>query len=400
MNLIKILIADDMEDFRSNVKRMLNTQSHLSVVGEAKNGQETIELAKELKPHIILMDINMPEVDGLKATEILHREFPNIFSIIMSIQGEQEYFRRAMKAGAKDFLVKPFSTSDLVDTINNVYQSWIKEKAESGELESNAEIVTFFSTKGGVGKTTLAVNLAASLALRGKKTLLVDASLQFGDVAITLNQNSRKTIHNISELEKISYDDIQRNLVKHSSGMDMLLAPREPVFAEAVKTAHIKTVIDLVRPVYQYVVFDMPPAITEKELLILDKTDLLLLVATLEITSLKNTKLCLKTFKDIGFETNRVKLILNKDISNVGISKSDLEKGLAIPVFSVVPMEAEIAQRSLNQGESFVVKSPESNLSRAVENIADKIIGVVPKNEVDQINFIDRIKSLFFQGKK
>jgi pilus assembly protein CpaE len=372
---IKLLIADDMDELRSNVRRMLNNQDNIKIVGEARNGQETIDLVKELQPHIVLMDINMPEIDGLKATEILAKDFPNVQTVIMSIQSEQEYFRRAMKAGAKDFLVKPFSTNDLVDTIQNVFNRWIKDRPELLAEEPQAEMITFFSTKGGVGRTTLAVNLAVNLASRGKQVLLVDGSLQFGDVAITLNQPIKKSIANLVEADEISIAEIEKCVVKHESGLDLLLAPKEPAMAEAIKSEHLIRIIDEARSSYQYIIFDLAPSITDKELTILDKSDLVLLVATLEISSLKNTKICLKTFADINFDMNKIKLILNKEIPNVGIGKQDLESGLAIPVYATVPMESEIAQRSLNHGEAFVLKSPGSAIAKSIIGMADIIIG-------------------------
>lgn len=393
---IKLIIADDMDELRSNVRRMLNNQENIRIIGEARNGKEVVDLVKELQPHVVLMDINMPEVDGLKATEILAKDYPNVQTVIMSIQSEQEYFRRAMKAGAKDFLVKPFSTSDLIDTIQNVFNRWVKDRPELVANETKAEILSFFSTKGGVGRTTLAVNLAANLASRGKKVLLIDASLQFGDVAITLNQAAKKTIYQIVESgADITLSEVEKNIVSHESGLDLLLAPKEPAFAEAVRSEHILKIIDLIRGVYQYIVFDLPPSITEKELAILDRSDLVLLVATLEISSLKNTKICLKTFTDINFDVSKIKLILNKEIPNVGIGKQDLEAGLAIPVYATVPMESEIAQRSLNHGEAFVLKSPASAISKSIIGMADRIVGPRQQAETGK-SAILKIKDLLF----
>lgn len=396
MPLIKLLIADDMDELRSNIRRMLNNQDNIRVVGEARNGRETIDLVKEFQPHVVLMDINMPELDGLKAAEILTKDFPNVQTVIMSIQSEQEYFRRAMKAGAKDFLVKPFSTNDLVETVNNVFNRWLKDRPELYANEPSAEIFSFFATKGGVGRTTLAVNLAVSLASKGKKTLLIDASLQFGDVGITLNQAAKKTISNVVEGGGFSFNEIEKCLIKHESGLDLLLAPREPAFAEAIKTEHLLKIIEAVKPIYQYVIFDLPPTISEKELAILDRTNLVFLVATLEISSLKNTKICLKTFTDINFDLTKVKLILNKEILNVGISKADLEAGLAIPVYATVPMESEIAQRSLNQGEAFVLKSPTSAIARSILGMAERLIGQNKPVKETGKSAILKIKDLLF----
>ncbi len=373
---IKVFIADDMIELRSNVRRMLSNFDNIRVVGEAGDGEEALAQIREVSPHIVLMDINMPKLDGLKATEMLAKERPNIQVVIMSIQSEQEYFRRAMKAGAKDFLTKPFSSNDLADTILNVFNKWVKDTPEAFVEEQKAQVLTFFSTKGGVGKTTLSTNLAVSLAKLGKKTLLIDASLQFGDVAITLNQKSNKNIYCIVEggHDEISSDTIEKNVVKHPSGLDLLLAPIEPAFSEAIKAQHIKQILDCLSPAYQFILFDTAPHIGDLELAILDRTDLVLLVATLEISSLKNTKLCLKTFSDIKFDTNKIKLVLNKDFPNAGIGAKDIEAGLAIPLFATVPMETETAQQALNQGEPFVVKSSGSSLAKAVQNMARTII--------------------------
>ncbi|MBI3037606.1 response regulator [bacterium] len=383
---VTVLIADDMVELRSNVRRMLANQGNIEIVGECSDGEEALKIAKELSPHVILMDINMPKLDGLKATEILAKERPEIQVVIMSIQSEQEYFRRAMKAGGKDYLVKPFSASELIDTIQNVFNKWVKDRLELEKATSpKAFVFTFFSTKGGVGKTTLAVNLAVNLAMKGKKTLLIDCSLQFGDVACTLNLAPVKNLYTLIKKEDMDYQGLERSITQHSSGLHLLLAPAEPAFAEEIKAQNVKQVLELALPRYQFIIIDTPPHIGEVELAILDQTDLVLLTATLEISSLKNTKLVLKTFSDITFEKEKLKLILNKEIQNVGIDCKDIEAGLAIPIFATIPMDSETAQRSLNQGEPFVVKFPESALSNAIE----KIVSQVSVDEKDPKKAID-----------
>ncbi|MBF0542995.1 MAG: response regulator [Candidatus Riflebacteria bacterium] len=395
---IKVLIADDMVELRSNVRRMLTGNDNIQVIGEANDGEEALKLAKELNPHLILMDINMPKIDGLRVTEILGKDRPDIQVVIMSIQGEQEYLRRAMKAGAKDFLTKPFSGTELVESIQNAFNNWIKDRPEYLQQASKAQVFTFFATKGGVGKTTLATNLAVCLASKGKKTLLIDGSFQFGDVAITLNLTPKKNFYHIVEKEEeLSISTIEKNITKHSSGLELLLAPHEPALADAIKPNHIKTVLECLSTNYQFIIIDTPPKISEIELAFLDKTDCVLLLATLEISSLKNTKICLKTFNDISFDTTKIKIVLNKDISNVGISPKDLEEGLQIPMFAVVPMDSETAQKALNTGEPFFIKFPNSTLAKAMEAIASKILpGEPPKPPVGKSSAILKIKDLLF----
>ncbi len=396
MATIKLLIADSKEDWLNNVKRMINSMDNVCLVGEARNGQEALDKVKELQPHIVLLDIDLEGIDGLKVTEILAKDSQNVQTIIMSTKSSPEYFRKAMKSGAKDYLIEPFSNNDLSDAIQNVFNKWLKDKADLFSDDNNAKVVTFYSTKGGVGRTTLAVNLATALAAKGKRTLLIDASLQFGDVALTLNLNPQSTINDIIDKDEFTIDGIGRRITKHPCGLEVLAAPREPALAEAVTPKHLQQIIDVVKPLYQFIIIDMPATITEKELAILDKTSLLFLVATLEITSLKNTKIFLKTLQSIKYDLDKVKIILNKDMPDIGIDKTQLETGLGIPVYATIPMDSILVQVSLNKGESFVLKSPASLISRTIIDVAEKLIGPGKKAVNTNKSAILRIKDLLF----
>ncbi len=373
MPIIRILVAEPVDEQRSNIKRLVNSlEDNIRIVGEAVNGEELIEKAYDLKPHVVLVDANMPIIDGLMVTETLTKEIPAIKVVIMAMDDSTEMYRNAMRAGAKDFLAKPFSHKELSETLINLYEKWLKN-TEAFLKSQIAKSICVYSTKGGVGRTTIAVNLAVALASSNKKTLLIDNSLHFGDVAIMLNLSTKKTIGDILSKGEINFDNIERQITKHPCGLDLLLAPRDPAVAETIKPADLVKIFDTVAPMYQYVIFDMPSTITEKELVILDKVDEIFLISTLEITALKNAKICLKTFKDIKLETKKVKIVLNKDIPNVGISSEDLEAGLASPVFATLPMESEIAQRHQNRGEAFFLTTPNCNLSRAINEIAEKL---------------------------
>jgi pilus assembly protein CpaE len=396
MELIKLLIADDKEDWLNNVKRMLLNMDDVCIIGLAKSGEEALEKIAELQPHIVIINADIKGINGLQITEKITMEYPHIQSIIMSTKSSPEYFRDAMKAGAKDYLIEPFSNQDLAEAIHNVYTKWLKDKAELFAEESNAKVISFFSTKGGVGRTTLAVNLASALASRDKKTLLIDASLQFGDVALTLDLRPKYTISDVVEKNEFTDDGIKRRITKHSSGLDVLAAPKEPALAEAISAKNLQEIIDVLKPSYQYIIIDMTATITEKELAILDKTSLLFLVATLEITSLKNTKTLLKTLQDIKYDLNKVKILLNKDTPDVGIDKTSLEAGLGISVYATIPMDSKLVQVSLNKGESFVLKSPCSQISRSVIEIAEKLIGPSRKTVEENTSAIVKLKNLIF----
>ena len=237
---IKVLIVDDIPETRDHLSKLLGFESDVEVVGAAAGGPEAIEMALKLRPNVVLMDINMPGMDGITATEKLAAEVPTAAVIMMSVQGEADYLRRSMLAGAREFLVKPFSSDELTASIRQV---WSREKDKlsrfapvvaAPEISNGsgdpASVIAVFSPKGGVGRTTISVNLAVAAAQIGKRVALVDASFQFGDVGVLLNLNPRnKAVADLAgELQAGEAESLEAFLITHSSGVKVLLAPPSP----------------------------------------------------------------------------------------------------------------------------------------------------------------------------
>jgi len=194
------MIVDDISETRDHLAKLLGFESDIEVVGTAASGAEAIEQAASLVPDGILMDINMPDMDGIAATERLSAQVPGAAVVMMSVQGEADYLRRSMLAGAREFLVKPFSSDELTASIRQVYsrerekagRTAVREAARAQDPTVEGQVVAVFSPKGGVGRTTIAVNLAVIAAAElDKKVVLVDGSFQFGDVAVLLNLNPK-----------------------------------------------------------------------------------------------------------------------------------------------------------------------------------------------------------------
>src|SRR6478609_4262755 len=238
---IRVLIVDDIPETRDHLAKLLGFESDIEVVGSAASGREAIELASALTPDIVLMDINMPDMDGIAATERLASEVPTAAVVMMSVQGEADYLRRSMLAGAREFLVKPFSSDELSASIRQV---WARER-------DKGTVVAFFSPKGGVGRTTMAVNAAvAAVTELGKKVCLVDGSFQFGDVGVLLNLNPKNmSIADLAPEIQVGneWDSLDSFIVNHSSGVRVLLAPPSPEMAELITPAGIRQVLEALR---------------------------------------------------------------------------------------------------------------------------------------------------------
>ena len=200
---IRVLIVDDIAETRETVRRLLQFDTTIEVVGGAQSGLEAIAQCDQLKPDVVLMDINMPDMNGIEATEAIRKKTPYTQIIILSVQDDPGYYRKAMLAGARDFISKPPMIDELTAAIhragvmaqeekNKAVQAYTSSAGRTGPLAfSNipmqlGKIIVIYSPKGGTGCTTISTNLASALQGEGSNVVLVDASLLYGDVAVFL----------------------------------------------------------------------------------------------------------------------------------------------------------------------------------------------------------------------
>jgi pilus assembly protein CpaE len=378
---IKIVVADDSEQTRENIAAIFNFDKDIEIVGEAKNGAEAIAVVKEKRPHIVLMDINMPVMDGIKATQALNEEGIEASIIIMSIQGEGEYIKRAMSAGARDYVVKPFGVKELVDTVRHVYEMDKSRKLRNGGTSAgkvDSKIISIFSTKGGVGKTTIATNLAVSLSnLTGKKIALLDFDLQFGDVAICLNlyvKNSMTEL--VKDFANIEQDSglLEEYLLTHYSGIKVLAAPIRPENAEYVTTDHIKKTIELLKGRYDYIIIDTSHGFNDTVITALDMSDMIIYVSTLDLPSIKNTKNGLDIMKSLNYPNEKVKIVINKSNESFGVNHTDFENTLGVNIWTMIPDDLASVTISVNNGHPLVSHRRSSAVSKKIYKLAQNII--------------------------
>lgn len=377
MDKIKILIADDTEETREVIKKtLILNKVNIEVVGEAENGEAVIRLIPKVKPDVILMDINMPIMNGLEATERITSEYPSVIVIIMSVQAENEYLKKAMFYGAKEYIIKPFSYDTLIDTIKVTYYKHkeIREKfIDSSEHIRDTKVLAFFSSKGGVGKSVLALNTAITLSREAhKKVLLIDMDLQFGDIAMLVNRYNQKTILDAVDDRQIdSYENIKPYLYRYNDNFDMLFAPIKPEAAEFISKESIERVIASVKNQYDTIIVDTGINFNDNTLYILDISQKVLLISTMEIVALKNTKLGLKVMDSLGYDKEKVKLVINKFNTSHGINKKEVEEAFKDGIFAAIPDEEKIVAESVNRGVPFCDdrKYLKSKIGKAIETM-------------------------------
>ena len=386
---IRVLVVDDIPETRDHLTKLLSFESDIDVVGAAASGREAIEMATTLNPDVVLMDINMPDMDGIAATEQLSATVPSVAVVMMSVQGEADYLRRSMLAGAREFLVKPFSSDELTASIRQVHARerdkasriaattpLVRPSASGPGAEGSDElgqVVAVFSPKGGVGRTTVAVNLAVAAATElGKKVVIVDGSFQFGDVGVLLNLNPRsKSIADlVPELEAGDLDSLDTFVITHSSGVKALLAPPSPEMAELVTPAGIKRIIEALRIDNDLVVVDCTAYFNDTTLAILDVADIILTMLSLEITSIKNMRLFLEVAEQLGYEAGKVRLILNRADSALGIRVTDVENSIGRKVDETIVSDGRSVVYALNRGVPFFLSNKEAQVSQDILRLA------------------------------
>ncbi|MFZ0544437.1 MAG: response regulator [Candidatus Promineifilaceae bacterium] len=391
---IKVIIVDDLATTRESVVKLLQFEPNVTLVAEARTGLEAIETVRSHRPDIVLMDINMPDMDGISASQRITGEFPNTQIIMMSVQSETDYIRRAMVAGARDFLTKPFSLDELLTAIHNAYkrkqemptQVVVADRrpaidgAASFKLPSEqvdeGNVVTVYSPKGGVGCTTLAVNIAVSLARKGHSTVLVDGNLQFGDVNVVLNMKAKTTILDLVERgEELDAELITSVVTSHKSGLKILAAPLRPEMAEAIKVHHMESLISHLRQLYSFVVIDTGSRLDDMTLAMLDGADKVLLVVQPELTGITHASRFLDLAHELGYEREKTMLVVSGVLGKQGISPTDVSKALKRPSPFIVPDDGLMAREAINRGEPLVVgRASGRPIGKALDEISKQLV--------------------------
>ncbi len=386
---IRILIVDDIVDTRENLRKLLQFEADIEVVAQASTGEEGLSLAKQHRPHVVLMDINMPGMDGIAASEAITKDVPATQVVMMSVQSDADYIRRSMLAGARYFLTKPFSGDELLTTLRRVYEHSRDAMArmpaaglgqgdllgaEPDSAGGQGKVVTVFSAKGGVGCSVLAANLAVALAQMGRNTVLLDANLYFGDMAVLLDVQGTRSIVDLAEaFEELDADMVRSVLTPHDSGLRVLLAPPRPEMGEMVTSEHLREIISYLRRECEYLIVDTITSLGDTMLTALDEADRILLIATPDIPCVKDTRLFFEVVDQLEYEREKTMLVLNQVDKNAGIRPEDIEKTMKQTVTASVPADPRTVMFSVNRGLPFVVREPGKAISEAVMQLAKQL---------------------------
>ncbi len=376
---IKTLIVDELATTRDSLKKLMESHPEIEVAGQAGSGEEAIALARTLTLDIILLDGNVRGGNAIDVIERLSVEAPEAAILVMSTQGKQEYLQRALLAGAKNYLIKPFDDTELVTMLRQVFkqQQRFKNVLRQGNPSSPqpGKVISIISNKGGAGKTTIAVNLAVALAERPNARVgILDANLQFGDVATYLNLVPRASIADaVAEGDILDEMSLETYMTTFNDRLSLLAAPARPELAEAITGGNLKAILSQMKKKYEVVVVDTATDFNEITLSVLDESDAIVVLAGSDLPTLKNMKLCLEILQSLKYGEDKVHIVLNRANSAGGLSVQQVEKSLNLKFFATIPSDGKTVLPSINHGIPFVLANHHSAVAQNVFELAQKL---------------------------
>lgn len=315
---------------------------------------------------VISADVELPSALAV-ANEYRMRK-PALGVVLLRHRIDVSVMAQALQAGVREVVV----ADDLQALAQACKRSREISARQSGVISETGQgtVVTAFSSKGGCGKTTIAINVAVALAQLKRSVVLVDLDLQFGDVGITLGLSSRPNVADaIPMLGDLDPAAVRSLVQHHDSGVDCLLAPISPAEVEGIPAQLVTELIEILRTMYDYVVIDSPPAFSDTILAALDLSDTYILATTPDIPALKNLRITLDTFDELGYPRSAWQVVLNRgDVKN-GLELSDIEDALGSNIHLVIPQSSDVS-KTANRGVPIVTAEPNHPVSRALVQLA------------------------------
>lgn len=391
---ISVVIVDDIAETRENIRKLLQFEPNVEVVGIGRTGEEAIRVSHETRPDVVLMDINMPDMDGITATERIRAKLPATQIVILSVQSDSNYMRQAMLAGARDFLTKPPDLDELISAIQRAGEmAHIEKKKAANTLAAvqasgfeasggmilaprhKGKIITIYGPKGGTGSTTITANLAVALHTEEKPVVVVDGRLQFGDLSFFFNEQTKNNMADVAiRADELDYEFIEDVLLEHGdTGIKILAAPPRPEQAEAVTGEQFGKVIRFLKNMFAYILIDTNSGLDEITLTAIDESDLIAVVTTQDIPSVKNVRLFLDLVMALGYPPEKLFLVMNKQDKRRSVTPERVVDIIKSEMAAVMPFDDRLVVPAMDRGVPFLIQNKTHPISKGIFDLANFI---------------------------
>lgn len=362
-------------DERRDIIRGLLEGTDVKIVSETRGGISALDKIENIDPEMVIMTFDEHDTDVLNIAERIYMGRPGCIIIFLVDTLSTDVLQRAMSAGVRNVTLFPENGYDFSEWLKTIHNN---ERMRSQALEQTrsiswiSKVITIFAAKGGIGKTTVAVNLAAKLAEQNKKVALLDFDLEFGDVSVFLNLDVKDTLAELlMEKTEFDIDTIRSYMNVHSSGVHVLCAPKSPEQSEGINANHIEKLMNTLRSYYDYVIIDTPASFNDITLTAIEGSAMVIFMTGFDISILRNSKLSINLLDNLQ-QKEKVRVLINRDMEG-NITTNDVEKILGKPIWARIPSDYFLAVNALNKGLPFVISSPKSKMSLAFDEIAEKI---------------------------
>jgi pilus assembly protein CpaE len=369
---IRLLLVEDVPQVAQYVRGLLNAQSQIKLVDVVNDGGRAVAQARQLRPDVVIVDwLLQGRTKGEKVVAQLREAALGIPVVALTVP--QNPVARDAAAGIDAVLGMPFSGFELVNVVVSIHQA-----AQAASESIRSKLLVVYAPKGGVGKTTVAFNLAVALGQAGTRTALVDGSLQFGDLRSLLRVPADAPSILDLPTDRIGESDLQDVLWRDPSGIDILMAPPRVEMAEMVSVRDVEKALSILRRLYGAVVVDMPSALGDIPLALLDAADTILEIVTYDSTTIRNTLAIADAFRAIGYPPTKVRYVVNRADSTGGIAAEDLARALGrVPEHTIVS-DGMLVMQANNGGLPFVLADPDAQISRDIAQMAAVLMGTAP----------------------
>ena len=374
--MINLMLISKQDNIIAGLSQLLAADDDIEIAAVASGGDSALEKIENIAPDVVLINSDASDTDVLNLAERIILRKPRSYVILMLSEMTADSLKAASDTGCHNIISFPKDSKEFCDYIHRVYNT---ENTKIAALTSKervtwtSKVITVFGAKGGLGKTTIATNLAIKLAELGRKVAIVDLDLQFGDVHIFMDADPKETISDLmQEMYQPNIDTVRSYMCIHPSGVHILCAPKSPEYADLVSPDSIQSLLGLLRSYYDYVIIDTTSSFTEVILSAIEASSMVLFVTGLDVSILKNSKVAMNILESLG-QKKKVRAIINRAVEINSITIADVQRIVDAPILARFPSDYMVAVAALNQGQPFVQSAPKSKLSMAVADMALKI---------------------------
>lgn len=372
MNSIRIMLAAHSADDRKLISGLL-TDEALRVVSSFRPDADGLKKASSQPADVLLIGTRAMPAQELDFAERMFTTRSDITILLLAPTLDSRTLARAMECGIARVIDINSSEHDICTHIMTAANRDQNRRNSTQKIASyDSKIVACYSPKGGVGKTTVAVNLAYALATMNKKIALIDLSLQFGEVGVFLDIPKGDTIADMVEEHSFELSTIKSYLIRHQSGIQVMLSSSSPEYAELIQPVHVNAILSSLRTEFDYVIIDMGVNFGDCAIAAMETADTILLVVNEDIAALHDAKRSIKVLEALN-QQDKLKIVVNKDgISTITV-KNVANLLEATPVL-VIPFDLKAAMLAVNRGIPMLSCAPNSKASKEIREYARNLI--------------------------